>query len=157
MIFAIAICLTAVIALCRLLFASAIYALPLFVGATAGTATHHSGCGVFGAIAIGGAVAAAALTLGETLFARVRSPLLRLLIATAFAAPAGLADFHAVHDMAAPLIPWAVWRKVFALAAVCIVATVAPLRFQSTPSGDAGQGTGVLVCGNALARPANDP
>lgn len=120
-------------------------------------AAYHTGCGILGAIAIGGAVAAASVVLGETLFARARSPLLRLVIAIAFSAPAGLAAFHAVHGLAAPLIASPVWRELFAFVAATIVAATAALRLGNAPPGRAEQGSGVRVSGGVLARPAKIP
>ena len=47
---------------CCLIFTLAAYALPFFVGLTAGMAAFHTGAGIFGALLAG--IAAGALTLG---------------------------------------------------------------------------------------------
>jgi hypothetical protein len=77
--------------LCWLLFALAVYALPLFAGLSAGLAAYHSGSGRIGAIIVGVSIGAVTLLLGQVAFAKVRSPLIRTGVALFFAAPASLA------------------------------------------------------------------
>ena len=59
---------------CWLIFTLAVYALPFFVGLTAGMAAFHGGAGVLGAPLVG--IAAGALTLGDR-SNRVRNDSLR--------------------------------------------------------------------------------
>lgn len=66
---------------CWLLFTLAVYALPFFVGLSAGIASFHDGAGVLGAIVVTVVCGAATLAVGQILFAAVRSPLYRGLIA----------------------------------------------------------------------------
>jgi hypothetical protein len=76
---------------CRLIFTFAVYALPLFIGLTAGMAAFHSGAGVLGAPLVGIVTGAVTLAIGQISFAAVRPPVLRALIAAAFAIPAAIA------------------------------------------------------------------
>ena len=80
--------------LCWLLFTLAVYALPLFAGMTAGLAAYHSGAGL-GALVVGFAAGAVTLVAGQAAFAAVKSPVLRVVIAILFAAPAAIAGYHA--------------------------------------------------------------
>ncbi len=96
--------------LCWLLFTLAVFALPMFVGVTTGAWAHGTGAGIPGAVLVG---AAAALTLaaGHLLITFVRPMWLKLLVGTAFVAPAAIAGFawhceasHAVRGMADQLL-----------------------------------------------------
>ena len=80
--------------LCWLLFTLAVYPLPLFAGMTAGLAAYHSGAGL-GALVVGFAASAVTLVAGQAAFAAVKSPVLRVVIAILFAAPAAIAGYHA--------------------------------------------------------------
>ena len=51
---------------CWVLFTLAIYALPFFVGMTAGLYAHHAGTGPLGAIGLGVVAAAFVLVIGQT-------------------------------------------------------------------------------------------
>ena len=62
---------------CWVLFTLAIYALPFFVGMTAGPYAHGVGAGPFGAIVLGLVAAAFTLVIGQTIFSIVRTPILR--------------------------------------------------------------------------------
>jgi hypothetical protein len=73
--------------LCWLLFALAVYALPLFAGVTAGLATYHSGSGPIGAIIVGLIASSVTLVLAQIAFTTLRSPLIRAVIALLFAVP----------------------------------------------------------------------
>ncbi|TMK09763.1 MAG: hypothetical protein E6G75_20880, partial [Alphaproteobacteria bacterium] len=80
--------------LCWLLFALAVYALPLFAGVTAGLATYHSGSGPIGAIIVGLIASSVTLVLGQIAFTTLRSPLIRAVIALLFVVPAAIAGYH---------------------------------------------------------------
>lgn len=93
-----------------LLFNLAVYALPSFVGLSAGLWAWHHESGAMAAIAAGLCAGGSALAIGRLAFTYLRAPALRILVALAFAAPAGLAGFYAVLGLsrnfgAAP--PWA--------------------------------------------------
>ena len=79
-----------------LMFQMAIFALPLFAGVTAGRFAYETGAGALGAILVGAVAAVFALGLAQVVLVVTRSTALRLLIALAFAAPAGLAGYFLV-------------------------------------------------------------
>ena len=99
---------------CWLIFTLAVYALPFFVGLTAGMAAFHSGAGVLGALLVGIVTGAVTLAIGQIAFAVVRPPVLRAIIAAAFAIPAAIAGYHAVLGLSQIGVPSLVWREVFA-------------------------------------------
>jgi hypothetical protein len=80
---------------CWLIFTLAVYALPFFVGLTAGMAAFHGGAGAIGALLVGIVVGALTLGVGQIAFAVVRPLPLRAAIAAAFAIPAAIAGYHA--------------------------------------------------------------
>ena len=99
---------------CWLIFTLAVYALPFFIGLTAGMAAFHSGGGVIGALLVGIVVGALTLGIGQISFAVVRPLVLRATIAAAFALPAAIAGYHAVLGLSQIGVPSLVWREVFA-------------------------------------------
>jgi hypothetical protein len=99
---------------CWLIFTLAVYALPFFVGLTAGMAAFHSGSGVIGALVVGTVAGALTLGIGQVAFAVVRPVALRAVIAAAFAVPAAIAGYHAVLGLSQIGVPSLVWREVFA-------------------------------------------
>lgn len=99
---------------CWLIFTLAIYALPFFVGLSAGMAAFHSGAGVIGALIVGIVAGALTLGIGQIAFAVVRPLFLRAVIAAAFAVPAAIAGYHAVFGLSQIGVPSLVWRLVFA-------------------------------------------
>ncbi len=124
---------------CWLLFTLAVYALPFFVGLTAGLAAYHSGSGVIGAIVVGLIAGAVTLAIGQVAFAAVRSPLIRAAIALLFAAPAAIAGYHATLGLAHIAVPSATWQVVFAgLGGVAVFATAWARMWLFVPP-DAGQ------------------
>jgi len=99
---------------CWLIFTLAVYALPFFVGLTAGMAAFHGGAGVIGALLVGIVAGALTLGIGQIAFAVVRPLPLRAAIAAAFAIPAAIAGYHAVLGLSQIGVPSLVWREVFA-------------------------------------------
>jgi len=99
---------------CWLIFTLAVYALPFFIGLTAGMAAFHSGAGVVGALLVGIVAGAVTLAIGQIAFAVVRPPVLRAVIAAGFAIPAAIAGYHAVLGLSQIGVPSLVWREVFA-------------------------------------------
>lgn len=99
-----------------LLFTFAVYALPLMIGVTAGLAAYHSGSGLFGAAVVGLVVAAMVVAFGELAFAKLRSPIARTLLALAYAGPAAVAGYHAVHGIAKLSVPSPTWLIAFSIA-----------------------------------------
>jgi hypothetical protein len=114
--------------LCWVLFALAVYALPFFAGLSAGLAAYHSGSGPIGAIIVGVVTGAVTLLLGQVAFAKVRSPLIRVVVALFFAAPAALAGYHAALGLAFVVIPGEGWRDAIAVVGAIIAAMTAWAR-----------------------------
>jgi hypothetical protein len=82
-----------------LLFTLAIYALPFFVGLTVGMYVLESGAGLAEGLGAGLLAGVAALVVGQFLVAILRNPVLQAGVALAYAAPAALAGYHAVHGL----------------------------------------------------------
>ncbi len=120
--------------LCWLLFTLAVYALPLFVGMMAGLAAYHSGAGL-GVLVVGFAAGAVTLVAGQAAFAAIKSPVLRVVIAILFAAPAAIAGYHATLALAHIGAPSASWREVFAIVGAIVVGRTAFVRLaaRATP------------------------
>jgi hypothetical protein len=114
--------------LCWLLFALAIYALPFFVGVTAGLATYHSGSGPIAAIIVGAIASSITLIVGQIAFMTLRSPLIRAVIALLFVVPAAVAGYHAALGLAHIGISADGWRETVAVAGAIIVAATAWAR-----------------------------
>jgi hypothetical protein len=49
----------------------------------------------------------------SVLFAKLRSPILRLIVALVIAAPAAIAGYAVVHGVTHEAIPSAIWREIF--------------------------------------------
>ncbi len=80
--------------LCWLLFTLAVFALPAFVGVTAGAWAHGTGAGIPGAVLVGAGAAALTLTAGHPARSPCVRPMwLKLLMASAFVAPASITGF----------------------------------------------------------------
>jgi len=109
---------------CWLIFTLAVYALPFFIGLTAGMAALDNGAGILGALLVGIVVGALTLSAGQVAFAGVRLIPLRAAIATAFAIPAAIAGHHAVLGLSQIGVPSLFWREAFAwLSAILIGST----------------------------------
>lgn len=83
-----------------LLFRLAVYALPVYAGLATAFLMLGNGLGYPGSIAGGLIAGMATLLIGQLLFAFIRSPLLRVVIALSFAVPAGIAGYHAIQGLA---------------------------------------------------------
>lgn len=114
--------------ICWMLFNLAVYALPFFAGVSAGMFAHQTGSGPMGAILVGVAAGAVTLVLGQVLFATLRSAVLRAIVAAAYAAPAALAGYHAVHGLSAIGGTSEIWRQAFAVTGAAVIAGVAWAR-----------------------------
>jgi hypothetical protein len=123
-----------------LLFTFAVYALPFYAGLSSAFVAYEHGSGLIGALLVGLVVAGLTFGLGQVLFATLRAPSLRALVALVYAAPAGVAGYHAVHglsaigDMAEP------WRVAFSVVGAAIVAGVAWIKVSALYPGDPGAG-----------------
>jgi len=114
--------------LCWLLFALAIYALPVFVGLSAGAAAFHSGAGYLGAFTIALIAGGATFAAGKFIFARARSPLARSAVGLVYAIPAAVAGFEATLGIARIGTPSEAWCDVFAVVGGAAVAVAAWYR-----------------------------
>ncbi len=111
---------------CWLLFTLAVYALQFFAGLTAGLAAFHSGSGLVGAIIVGVLAGGATLAMGQIAFARVRTPLFRVVIGLLYAVPATIAGYHATLGLAHIGVPS--WREAFAVVGAVLVGGTAWAR-----------------------------
>lgn len=120
--------LAAIGLLCWLLFTLAVFALPAFVGVTAGAWAHGTGAGIPGAIFVGAAAAVMTLAAGHLLLTLVRPAWLKLIVAAAFVAPAAIAGFHATHGIVKHLMPSDVWQVTFSIIGAVAVGITAFMR-----------------------------
>ncbi len=111
--------------LIALMFQMAIFALPLFIGVTAGRFAFQTGAGVVGAIAVGLVAAVAAFGIARLVLAVSRSTALRLAIAAAFAAPAAFAGYHVVLGLSRIGGAHGLWQPIFAGIGAVIIAGAA--------------------------------
>lgn len=114
-------------------------------GVSAGMAAYETGAGPIGAIVVGLVAGTVTLVVGQVLFATIRSPALRAIIAILFAAPAALAGYHAVHGVAGIGDTAEIWRQVFGVIAAAIIGFVAWSRVSAFYPGNSGQGTGAAT------------
>lgn len=130
---------------CWVLFTLAVYALPLFVGMTAGLYAHESGTGPLGAIGLGIAAAAFVLVIGQTIFSFVRTPILRIAVALMLAVPAGIAGYYATFGLSGLTMTSDLWRQVFAVIGAVVIGATAWARLAaSPPDGPGGPGRPAL-------------
>ena len=115
------------------LFTFAVYAMPLMIGVTVGIAAWNTGSGMLGALVVGVVVAAMIVAFGELAFAKMKSPLARTLLALAYAGPAAVAGYHAVHGIAKLSVPSPAWLIAFSIAGGVATGAVALARLMSTP------------------------
>lgn len=109
MILAIVFAIIAIVLLCKLTFNLIVYALPLYVGATAAVTLHSSGTGWLVSAAAGIAAAIATLVIANWLLGLAKSPFTLGLIGLAFAAPAAFAAYHLVHGIVVSSMPSTIW------------------------------------------------
>ncbi|WP_199555784.1 hypothetical protein [Sandaracinobacteroides hominis] len=120
--------ITAILMLCWLLFTLAVYALPLFMGVTAGALAHETGAGWPGAILIGALAAAVTLVAGNLLFTKARNPLARLAVAMLFVAPAAVAGYYASQGIVRHTEPSEAWQLAFSIIGAIAVGGTAFVR-----------------------------
>ena len=126
---------------CCVLFTLAVYALPFFVGMTAGLYAHGAAAGAFEAIVLGLLASAFTLVIGQTIFSLVRTPILRIAVALMFAVPAALAGYYATFGLAGLTMTSDPWRQVFAVIGAVVIGVTAWARLAaSPPEGSRGHG-----------------
>ena len=133
--------LAAIGLLCWLLFTLAVFALPAFVGATAGAWAHGTGAGLLGAILVGVVTAAVTFAIGQLLITFARPTWLKLAVAVIFVAPAAVAGFHATHGIGKHLMPSDAWQIAFSVVGAIAVGITAFVRVagMATAGGPAGR------------------
>lgn len=117
-----ALIIVAVFLCCALLFRLSIYALPLFVAFLAGSATYRTDSGILAALAAAGISAIIVLAAARLTLAFAKSDLTRAAVGVAFAAPAAIAGYHAVHGIAAATMPPSAWQLALSLLGAAIIA-----------------------------------
>jgi len=105
-----------VVLLCVLAYNLAVYALPFFVGLAAAQFAYGTGAGLIGAGLVGLFSAGAAFGILAGLFETIYSPVVRLIVALIFAAPAAVAGYALVHGVTKEAVPSDIWRQIFCIA-----------------------------------------
>jgi len=123
--------------LCVVAYTSATFALPLMLGLAAARFTYHTGSGLVGAGFVGLVTAAAAFAVFSLLFATLRSPILRLVVALIFAVPAAVAGYTLVHGATYEAIPSAIWRQIFCIIGGALVGPSALMRLAGSKTASA--------------------
>lgn len=101
--------------LCVLAYTLAIYALPFFVGLAAAQFAYQTGSGLVGAGLVGLFSAGVAFGILAVLFETIRSPVIRLIVALVFAAPAAVAGYALVYGITKEAVPSEIWRQIFCI------------------------------------------
>lgn len=117
-----ALIIVAVFMCCALLFRLSIYALPLFVAFLVGSTTYRGGSGIVAALAAAAIAAIILLAVAQLAVAFAKSDMTRAVIGIAFAAPAAVAGYHAVHGITAATMPTSGWQFAVSLLGAAIVA-----------------------------------
>ena len=111
-----------------LLFRASTYAVPIFVGLTAGWYALKAGAGPIGALVLGAVASGAFLAASQAAFSLSRSLLFRGVIAFLFAGPAACIGYHLVLALAQYGVPSDMWRHAFAIAGAGIFGVTAVTR-----------------------------
>ncbi len=114
--------------LCVVAYTLAVYALPFMLGLTAAQFAYHTGSGLIGAGLVGLVAAGAAFGIPALLFGTLRPPILRLIVALIFAAPAAVAGYALVHGVTKESVPSEIWRQIFCIVGGGFVGVSALLR-----------------------------
>ncbi|MFG1277203.1 hypothetical protein [Xanthobacter autotrophicus] len=114
--------------LCVLAYTLAVYALPFMLAVEAARLAYATGSGLIGAGLVGLVAGAAAYGLLVFVFASLRSPVLRLIVALIFAAPAAMAGYALVHGITREAVPSEIWRQIFCIVGGGFVGVSALLR-----------------------------
>ncbi|MEJ5083783.1 hypothetical protein [Ochrobactrum sp. MYb379] len=96
--------------LCILAYNLAVYALPFTLGLTAAQFAYGTGAGLIRAGLVGLCSAGAAFGILAGLFETIRSPVIRLIVALIFGAPAAVAGYALVYRVTGEAVPSDIWR-----------------------------------------------
>lgn len=110
---------------------SVLYALPFFVAVTVGMHVYDSDAGLVAAIAAAFVSGAVTLLAGQIAFATIRSAPIKLAIGALYAAPAGIAGYHAIRGLSEIGGAGETWTLVFAWIGAVIVGGTALARIAS--------------------------
>ena len=113
------------------LFSLAVYALPFFIALTVGMYLHVSEAGVLIALTTGLFAGVFTLLFGQIAFAKIGSSPVKLGIGALYAAPAGLAGYHAIRGLSEIGGASETWTTVLAWIGAAIVAGTAWVRIAS--------------------------
>ena len=119
-----------------LLFTFAVYALPFYAGLSAALFAYQHDAGLIGASVVGLIAAGLVFGVGQVLFATLRSPMARALVAIVYAAPAGAAGFYAVKGLSAAAGTGEPWATMFSILGGIVVAGVACIRVSALYPGN---------------------
>jgi hypothetical protein len=125
-------CFAGLASLCWLLFELAVYALPTASGIAAGVAASHSGAGPVGAIVVGLGTAFALVAVWQLIAGLARARWTVFVVRLAFAAPAAVAGYEAVHGIAGLTTSVEGWRQAFAIVGAVIVGVTAWTRLSTS-------------------------
>jgi hypothetical protein len=120
--------------LCVLAYTLAVYALPFMLGLTAAQFAYQTGSGLIGAGLVGLVAAGVAFGILALLFDTLRSPILRLIVALIFAAPAAVAGYALVHGITKESVPSEIWRQIFCIIGGGFVGISALMRLAAAPT-----------------------
>ena len=119
-----------------LLFTLAVYALPFFVAVTVGMYVHDTDAGLIAAFVSAFFAGAITLIAGQIAFATIRSVPVRLAIGALYAAPAGIAGYHAIKGLSEIGGAGETWTLVFAWIGAIVVGATAWARIASLSGPD---------------------
>jgi len=119
-----------------MLFALAVYALPFFVAVTVGMYVHDSEAGLIAAFVSAFLAGGATLVAGQIAFATIKSIPVRLAIGALYAAPAGIAGYHAIEGLSEIGGAGEIWTLVFAWIGAIVVGATAWARVASLAGPD---------------------
>jgi len=117
-----------------LAYTLAVYTLPFMLAVEAARFSYATGSGLIGAGLVGLVAGAAAYGLLVFAFASLRSPVLRLIVALIFAAPAAVAGYALAHGVTREAVPSEVWRQIFCITSGGFVGVLALVRLIATAS-----------------------
>lgn len=118
------------------LFALAVYALPFFVAVTVGMHVYDSEAGLVAAFVSAFLAGGATLVAGQIAFATIKSVPVRLAIGALFAAPAGVAGYHAIKGLSEIGGAGETWTLIFAWIGAVVVGATAWVRIASLAGPD---------------------
>lgn len=114
--------------LCVLAYTLAIYALPFLLGLAAAQFAYHTGSGLIDAGLVGLFSAGVAFGVLAVLFETIRSPVIRLIVALVFAAPAAMAGYALVYGITKEAVASDIWRQIFCVVGGGFVGVAAWMR-----------------------------